>query len=332
MRKCLQLLLLFLILPQHSYTQTIVTDIYDVQQNPALIGQSVAVIGIVTSTTGIFHQEVTYVADTDGGPWGGIVLRDRTANFSAVEGDKLRVIGTVIEHAGITEIMVDQFWISTKDNPLPAVVQVQTSDIATGSPTAESFESVLVQVNNVTVINDNLGNGEWLVDDGSGACRIDNEAEHLTYDIPVIGTEITSIIGILAFKDDNPILLPRSRADIVDNGTTPEYNIYTIQQNSTLVGQQVTVTGLTTVATGIFHPNKTYIEEPNGGPWSGILVWDSTATFQANEGDKVRIGGEVMEKNGLTEISVSSYEILSTGHPSPLPEVVKTADISTKGE
>ncbi len=332
MKNGLRLFLLLLILSQHSYTQTIVTDIYDVQQNPALVGKTVAVIAVVTTTTGIFHPEITYVTDTDGGPWSGIVLRDRTTNFSAAEGDKLRVVGTVIEHDGITEIMVDQFWISTKGNPLPAVVQIQTSDIATGSPTAESFESVLVQINNVIVINDSLGNGEWLVDDGSGTCRIDNEAEHLTYDIPDIGTEISSITGILTFKDDSFVILPRSRADIIDNGASPEYNIYTVQQNSSLVGQLVTVTGLTTAATGIFHPQKTYIEEQNGGPWSGILLWDSTATFQANEGDRVRVSGEVMENNGLTEISLSSYEFLSTGNPIPPAEVVTTADISTKGE
>jgi hypothetical protein len=324
------IIIIFVLLTAKASAQ-IVTDIYNVQQDPSLVGKQVAVLGIVTATTGTFNPQLTFIEDSDSGPWSGIVVRDRSANFSAVQGDKIRAIGTVIEHNEMTEILVDQYYVSTKDNQIETV-KVKTADLATGSPTAESYESVLVQVDSITVINDNLGNGEWLVDDGSGACRIGNDSNYLLFDIPAIGTEINSITGIIIFEDSQFKLQPRNRADIMTNNSTSEYEIHTIQQSNSLIEKVVSTSGIVTATTGIYHPEKTYIEEPNGGSWSGILVWDSTATLQANEGDRIRVIGEVIEKNGLTEISVSSYEILSTGNPIPLAEVVTTADISAKGE
>lgn len=324
------IIILFVLLTLKANAQ-IVTDIYNVQQNVTLIGKEVAVLGIVTAATGIFHPQLTFIEDSDSGPWSGIVVRDRDANFNAVQGDKIRVIGTVIEHNETTEILINQYYVSTKDNQL-ATVKVKTADLATGSAATESYESVLVQVDSVIVVNDNLGNGEWLVDDGSGACRIGNDSQYLLYDIPAIGTEINSISGILVFSDSQFKLQPRNTTDIVDNSTSIEYDIHTIQQSNSLIEKVVITSGIVTAATGIFHPGKTYIEEPNGGPWSGILVWDSTATFQANEGDKVYITGEVIENNGLTEIVVHSHETLSTGNPLPQTEMVTTADIRTKSE
>jgi len=327
-----KLTLLLFILFAFKVEAQIQTDIYTVQQDITLIGKKVAVMGIVTAATGIFHPGITYIEDEKGGPWSGIVLWDNTTKFYASEGDQLRVIGVVTEFYGRTQINIEQYYINPQAKPLPPVVLVKTGDIATGSSTAESYEAVLVKVDSVSVTDDNLGYGEWLVDDGSGACRIDDDADFLSYQVPTVGTQLTSIAGVLNFSNNNFKLEPRYRSDIIDTDTSSGINTYTIpqiQQDITLIGQDVIVTGIVTAATGIFHSEKTFIEDSHGGPLSGILLWDSTAAFQANEGDDVRITGTVYEDNGFTEIIVDKYEILSTGNPLPPIELVNTGDIAT---
>ncbi len=321
------LILSIILLATHLIAQ-VSTNIYNVQQDPTLIGKEVMVIGVVTVSTGIFEPELTFIADPNGGPWSGVAIWDDAATFFVEEGKKVRVIGLVAERSGMTEIQLSSYSIFFGSYPLPDVEKVKTMDIATGSPTAESYEGVLIQIDSVSVINNDLGYGEWLVDDGSGACRIDDDADYLFYEVPVIGTVISSITGVLNYSYDNFKLEPRYQSDIVDNDTTSATNIYTIQQNISLNGQNVSTSGTVTAATGIYHPQRTFIADPSGGPWSGILLWDSTATFHANEGDEVRVCGKVFEDNGLTGIVIESGEILSHNNPLPPAVTINSGDIS----
>ena len=323
-----RLLIIFFVLLTFKVNAQTQTDIYTVQQDATLIGQSVMVYGIVTVTTGIFDPEITYIQDPNGGPWSGVAIRDNTAGFYTEQGKKFRIIGVVSERYGMTEILLSGYTPFSGIFPLPAAEKVKTADIATGSPTAESYEGVLIQVDSVAVINDNLGDGEWLVDDGSGACRIDDAANYLFYEVPAIGTVILSITGVLNYSYDNFKLEPRYQSDIVDSDTSSAINIYTIQQNILLIGQDVTVSGIVTAATGIYHPERTFITDPNGGRWSGILLRDSTAAFHANEGDEFRIRGKVFEDNGLTGIDIENGEILSHNNPLPPVEMINTGNIS----
>jgi len=331
MNKKLVILILYLIAINLN-AQIIDTDIYTVQQDSSFIGREVRVLGVVTASTGIFGLNRTYVEDQNGGPWSGIAVWDNNGDFYAEQGDYVRVIGVVSETDGLTEILVNAYNISSSTIPFPAIEHLSTSDITSGSSTAESYESVLVQVNNVTIIDDSLGDGEWLVDDGSGACRIDDEAANLLYQVPEIGTEISSITGVLNYSNNNFKIEPRYRSDIADGDTSSLYTISQIQQNTTLLGDTVTVSGIVTAATGIYHPNKTFMEEPDGGPFSGILLYDSTATLFAGEGDELRIIGEVFEDEGMTGILIINHEILSKENPLPVAEVVNTADISSDSE
>jgi len=321
------LILIFFILAVSANTQPVITDIYTVQQDTTLIGKEVAVVGVVTVTTGIFNLKRTFIEDEDGGPWSGVAIWDNSGEFYAEEGERVRIIGVVYENNGLTEIRVNNFNFISTPVPFPDIIHVNTADIATGSSNAEQYESVLVQVNNISVIDDSLGSGEWLVNDGSGACRIDDEADYLFYDVPEVGTEIASITGILNYSNSNFKLEPRYRLDINDGDSTAIYTIPQVQQNISLIGDTVTVIGVVTASTGVFDPGKTYIEEAGGGPFSGILLYDSTAALNADEGDQLRVTGEVSDNEDMTEILVTSYDLLSTGESLPEVELVTTGDI-----
>lgn len=81
--------------------------------------------------------------------------------------------------------------------------------------------------------------------------------------------------------------------------------------DSAFVGQSVTVQG---IVIGIYG-SLFFVEEPAGGPWSGIAVFQRG--HRVAEGDAVQVSGVVAEYYDLTQIEPTSIEILSSGNPLP---------------
>jgi len=320
---------LVIILFALQLTAQTVTDIYTVQQDPSLVGKRVLVVGVVTVSTGIFDPQETVIADPNGSAWSGVIVRDEDAQFYAQTGAKARIIGTVTERDGMTEIQLESATLFSGSYGLPEREPLQTADLASGSPTAESFESVVVRIDSVRVIDRDFAQGVWLIDDGSGPCRVANTAGYLFYEVPENGTHLASISGVVRHRSGVFLLEPRYRSDIRDLETTLACNIYSVQQDVSLIGENVTINGIVSAATGIFDPRKTYIADSHGGPWSGVLVWDSSATFQAHTGDEIRITGEVFEVEGMTTIMLESAEVLSENQVHIPIEMVATGDIAT---
>lgn len=305
------------------------TDIYTVRQDPSLIGKRVVVVGIVTVPTGVFDPRETIIADPEGSAWSGIIVWDEDAQFCAQAGNKVRVIGKVAEREGMTEIQLESATLIKGSYELPERVQLETGDIASGSPVVESFESVIVQVNNVRIIDRNFAQGVWVIDDGSGSCRVSSASNYLFYNVPENGTLLKSISGVVRYRSGEYLLEPRYRSDIRDQEEILACNIYAVQQDISLIGKIVTINGVVSAATGIFDSRKTYIADPHGGPWSGVLVWDSSATFRANTGDELKVTGKVFEVDGMTTVMLESAEILGENQAHVPVERVTTGDIST---
>lgn len=95
------------------------------------------------------------------------------------------------------------------------------------------------------------------------------------------------------------------------------------------LGQTVTVTGIVVATNWNNYPDNFFISDPEGGPWSGVLVYMSEIEPQV--GDMVEVTGRVEEYYGLTEISGYNEpivaEILSSGNPVPAATPVTTGDI-----
>ena len=80
------------------------------------------------------------------------------------------------------------------------------------------------------------------------------------------------------------------------------------------LGSTVTVRGI--VTNGAELGTIRYIQDNT----AGIGVYDFTASSGINEGDSIEVTGELFEYNQLMEISpVSSFTVLSSGHPLPDP-------------
>ena len=129
-----------------------------------LAGRSVTVVGTVTCVVpnGFFLAEAP-------GPWNAIFIYSPT--FLPVEGEKLRVVGTVAEYNGMTEIKDGTvFRASGRTSVLPPAV---VTALEAGT---EACESVLVSLADVVVASTS-STGDWMARDASGtlACGTTND-------------------------------------------------------------------------------------------------------------------------------------------------------------
>ncbi|KPK71588.1 hypothetical protein AMJ71_05115 [candidate division TA06 bacterium SM1_40] len=251
--------LLLVALPAGSLT------IYDIQytEDPGgdspYAGQVVTVSGIVTAGTGIFPSG--YFIQDGEGPWRGVYIYDYTTSVS--QGDSVTVTGEVSEYYGKTEIgFISSVTIHSSDNQLPGMAAVLTADLATGSDEAESYEGVLIAVSNVVVTDDDLGYGEWEIDDGSGPCRVDDEAYAYS---PSLGDTFLVVAGILDYAFDDFKIEPRYAADImtsldgsgsasIDIGMVPPSSTYNLRVRITPAAGQLVAAS---------------VELPSAWGWSG---------------------------------------------------------------
>ncbi|MBP1913042.1 DNRLRE domain-containing protein [Thermococcus stetteri] len=168
--------------------------------NSTYQGQRVTTGGVVTALTknGIFIQDGT-------GPWSGIyVYLGSTPSVNI--GDLVQVTGTVKEYYGFTEItdVTKLTKLGTAEVPAPVVLK-------TGEVAQEQWESVLVKVEDVTVTNPDLGDGEWEIDDGSGPLIVDD----LMYKYNAMeGQRLKYVTGIVYYSYGNFKIEPRSADDI----------------------------------------------------------------------------------------------------------------------
>ncbi len=92
-------------------------------------------------------------------------------------------------------------------------------------------------------------------------------------------------------------------------------------------GSQVTITGIVTGPSSSFGGTY-FVEEKDGGPWSGIYVYDPSANF--NVGDSVVVSGFVNEYYGMTEIISVDYAVrFKTGVAINGPDVVTPDMVKT---
>ncbi|NUQ80208.1 MAG: T9SS type A sorting domain-containing protein [Bacteroidetes bacterium] len=160
-------------------------------------GDTLTVEGVVTSTRRLIGD--VYLQNGTG-PWSGIqIFGARTDSFEV--GDLVRVTGTVDEFSGKTQIRyftTADFTVLDRGVPLPAATPVASSDIMNGGSLSEAFESVLVSLANVYVINtnsniatDGKSRGEILVSENESAISgltIDDKANRNNHILPFINT------------------------------------------------------------------------------------------------------------------------------------------------
>lgn len=183
-------------------------------------GQAVTVEGIVTverfwtGTNASFYGFV--ISDPDGGPWSGLLIY--TTSYFPALGDRVQVSGTITEYYSFTEMSpTSSFQVISQGNPLPPATLITTSQLS--AATGEQWESVLVKVENVNVTTAPTQTyNEFQVNDGSGACQIDDQCfprPGYTWPGLAIGQNWARIQGVVDYANNNFALNPRNLLDMV---------------------------------------------------------------------------------------------------------------------
>jgi uncharacterized repeat protein (TIGR01451 family) len=115
-----------------------------------------------------------------------------------------------------------------------------------------------------------------------------------------------------------------------------------VSDTSPLSGTWIAVQGVVIANPGSFLstsgvPYRYYIEDPAGGPWSGLYIYKGTLNPPTvKEGDLVRLYGFLTEYSAQggsqqTELDISQANalqlVVSTGNPLPAPAVLTTAQL-----
>jgi len=160
-------------------------------------------------------------------PWNGIYVYLKTP--AGVEdyqaGDLLEIEGRYTEYYDASQVQnVTISLLGTAAVPAPALIEdpsrVATPFESNGTtwlpttnhgPDGEMWESCLIEVRDVEVINQDLGHGQWAV---TGGLVIDKKLYYYP-GVRTVGTKFSRITGILVYTYDAFKLAPRSADDVV---------------------------------------------------------------------------------------------------------------------
>jgi hypothetical protein len=198
------------------------TSIYDIQGGLIATETEVTIEGIVTATA----YNGLYVQDPAGGARSGVWVYGgtewQTDYGTAAVGDRVQISGLYIEYNDLTEVDMVGSGSPALTN-LGAEPELEPEVLAVGE-LGEDWESVLVQVQDVSVSVVDLGFEEFQIIDALGSTvAVDNqmhwfelaEAGGLT-----LGYPFESITGPLYYSFGAFKLEPRSEADLVSAGET----------------------------------------------------------------------------------------------------------------
>jgi len=172
----------------------------------------VTIQGIVTMPTGLSYagNGIKFIIqDVDGGPWSSILSYhpDSSAYPVLYEGDLIQMEGYIAEYVtpeGNSTSNMTEFFITSEIDLLDFGLEVPEEPVvATGDlrwpTTAEQWGNVVVKVEDATILeNDPTPFDILLIDDGSGAVRVDDDSDSLAFGAyiqPPAGSVFESVRG-----------------------------------------------------------------------------------------------------------------------------------------
>ena len=191
----------------------------------------------VVTLTGVVMTDSTdwinniYIQEKDS-MWSGIWIYDD--NFSKPnKGDLIRITGKIVESYDQTEMTdVTALEIVTPNYGVFDPVKVNIADIKNGGSLAEAYESVLVEVDDVTVSNafpdGNYNYGEFsITQDNVTSTRVGDDFTAYNGQLDssyALGDHIDKVIGFQSYSFSYYKILPRDSNDIVGHNTGIDKN------------------------------------------------------------------------------------------------------------
>jgi hypothetical protein len=196
----------------------VATTISDIRQGTWAEGTEVSVSGAVVTAT---RSSGAFVQMPTGGAWEGIYLYTGSGYaVTLAEGDIVDITAQYVEFNDVSELSIPDSaapsLVVTASGMTQSPTVVPIADLSDPS-TAEQWESVLVQVQNVQVLDPLSGTNEFSVEDTAGTYSVViDDYLHLYsgYATLAVGQTFTSISGPLNYFTTFKVA-PRSDADLV---------------------------------------------------------------------------------------------------------------------
>jgi len=202
-----------------SYSLPYIVSIGDIQGTGATSpydGYAVITHGVVTGVYGAY-----FTIQDGSGVRSGLWAR---GGATPSEGDSVSVRGMVTENDSVVNAGNTLVVSATIESTTPGAAVPTAAVISTAVSATEDYEGVLVKVGSALCTDAELGSGEWEVDDGSGAGRVDD----LGYAFePSLGTSY-DVTGPVFYSDGNYKLEPRDASDVMWVGDTAAPSIYQV--------------------------------------------------------------------------------------------------------
>lgn len=305
-------------------------------------------LGVVCKLTGVVHS-----LDFDASGGYSLYLYDATGginvfNFNDVSsysspqaGDSIRVVGSIDQFNGLTEIVPDSITVLSTGVSLAAPTPVNTLD--------ETTEGEYITFRGARLISPS----QWPSTGNSGNVDVTNGQDTITLRIDdatnIDGTpaptgvfNVTGAGGQYDFSSpylEGYQLFPSSVADIdtVAPSSLPYYTIASVTTNDSnlapdSLGVSCELRG--TVYSVDFDGNNglsLYMYDATGG----INVFNfNDPNFYSNvqPGDSIHVFGTIDQYRGLTEVFADSVVLFGRGHSLKAPTVTSTLDETTEGE
>ncbi|HUS29035.1 MAG TPA: thrombospondin type 3 repeat-containing protein [Kofleriaceae bacterium] len=170
----------------------------------------------------------------------------------------------------------------------PTPVATTYADVKTGGPKAAAYEAVLISVGAATVSALNATFGEYTLTAGSDTLIVDDFLYVTPANGSAVGTSYSTVIGILALRQQASKLEPRSAADLVQG--TPTLAAFGPALGFVRAGQS----GVNSIPAGM------ELTVTLSGPAQG----NTDVTVSSPSGDVVVVGGKVTVLNGETTAKV----------------------------
>lgn len=192
--------------PQHPSTGSAVTI------------QGVYVTGVVPQNAGGNSTSLGfYVEDGSQQPYSGIFIFTKADVPTVKAGNKVDITGVYDPYQSLDEISSPTYTVTDSGTTLPfsPLVVTNPADLATGGSLADSYQSMLVEVDGVkvTVLNADAPN-DYDEFEVTGSLRVDDQLYPPLDNTYPVDTTFTKLIGVSTFSFGNNKIEPRAAADL----------------------------------------------------------------------------------------------------------------------
>ncbi|MCK9584775.1 MAG: hypothetical protein M0R69_07715 [Candidatus Cloacimonetes bacterium] len=178
-------------------------------------GKAVSTEGIVVGIG--YKSGGFFISEPVTGPYSGLLVLSPQSQVRV--GDRIHISGTVQETFGMTTLQdITALSIIERNHPLPHPVSLTTAQL-TRAVEAEAYEGVYARVLSVSSAGRNRSSNRFMINDGTGMCAVllGSFGRSGSGQSKDIGTQFSSITGIVTFSFAEFSLNPIANSDIVLN-------------------------------------------------------------------------------------------------------------------